>query len=160
MPFSPSESQQALHEQFNRMPATMCPNKQDFAAPGIATLKGVRILLVEDSWHVARALEAILDNIGMIVSGPAASIAEAEKILQTEHPDVAVVDINLQGEMAYGLVAHLHERDVPVIVVSGYEVLPSIQQTVAAVLTKPIRAESLLTELRRVVSDIKRLKPA
>lgn len=157
---SHSVPQQALDRQIKRMPANMGRNEQDFTAPGITTLQGVRILLVEDSWHVAHALETILENIGMIVAGPAATIAEAEKLIHAQRPDVAVIDMNLRGEMAYGLVAHLHARDVPVIVVSGYEVLPCVQESAAAVLTKPIRAESLLTELRRVVAAHNILKTA
>lgn len=147
------DPQHTLNQPPKRMPAHMRLIEQDFTAPDITTLQGVRILLVEDSWHVAHALETILENIGMIVAGPAATIAEAEQILRSQCPDVAVIDMNLHGEMAYGLVAYLYERDVPVIIVSGYEVLPCVQETAAAVLTKPIRAESLLTELRRVVAS-------
>lgn len=123
------------------------------SATTVATLKGVRILLVEDSWHVAHALEAILDTIGMKVQGPAATIAEAEALLAKDTPDVAIVDMNLHGEMAYGLVARLHDLDVPVIIVSGYEVHPSMHNTATTILTKPIRAEALLTHLRRVVAE-------
>ena len=54
--------------------------------------------------------------------------------------------------MAFDLIGKLHERGVPVIVVSGYEVVPALKQRVAAVLTKPIRAEALLTELRMVIA--------
>lgn len=150
---SHTDLEHALKPHSAGIPVIVRRHEQDFTAPGISTLKGVRILLVEDSWHVAHALASILDNIGMIVAGPAATLADAEKILHTQRPDVAVVDMNLHGEMAYGLVAHLHQLDIPVIVVSGYEVLPCVQETVAAVLTKPIRAEQLLTELRRVVSQ-------
>jgi DNA-binding NtrC family response regulator len=98
-------------------------------------------------------LEAILDTIGMIVIGPAATIAGAEQLLLQATPDVAVVDINLHGEMAYGLVAKLHDLEVPVIIVSGYEVHPSMHNTSTTILTKPIRAEALLTHLRRVVAE-------
>ena len=86
-------------------------------------LAGVRVLVVEDAWHVAKALKSALEEVGMSVAGPAARIAEAEQLLDQEVPDLAVVDVNLKGEMAYGLIDRLHDRGVRVIVVSGYAVL-------------------------------------
>ena len=56
--------------------------------------------------------------------------------------------MNLQGEMAYGLVDRLNERGIPVVVVTGYEVLPSLADKVVTILQKPFRAEGLLKTLR------------
>ena len=57
----------------------------------------------------------------MVVVGPAATVAEAEKLLLSHALDVAVVDINLRGEQAYGLIDRLHAHGVPIIVASGYD---------------------------------------
>ena len=54
-------------------------------------------------------------------------------------PDVAVVDVNLKGEMAYGLIDLLHDRGVRVIVVSGYAVLPKSARTLRMKSTMPSR---------------------
>ena len=74
------------------------------------SLSGVRALVVEDSWQVANAITRLAENTGMVVIGPAATVAEAEQLLLTLTPDVAIVDINLRGEMAYGLIERLHEK--------------------------------------------------
>lgn len=129
------------------------PNAQDPGTDGSADLKGVRVLVVEDSWHVARALQSMFEILAIDVAGPVATTAEAERLIAAQTPDMAVVDINLQGEMAYGLIDSLNDRGVPVIVISGYSILPGLEEKVAAVLHKPFRAAALLTTLRRVAAQ-------
>jgi DNA-binding response OmpR family regulator len=110
------------------------------------------VLVVEDHWHVAQALRSLLLAEGMDVSGPAASTAEARHLLAEQKPCLAIVDINLKGEMAYGLIDQLHKAGVRVVVVSGYALLPTLTDKVAAVLQKPFNGPELLAALRRAVS--------
>ena len=119
---------------------------------GAAELRGLRVLVVEDSWHVASALKALLEELGINVAGPAATLDEAEGLLATREPEVAIVDINLKGEMAYGLIDRLHGRGVRVVVISGYAVPQVAQGKVAAILQKPFSAKSLLAILRQVAA--------
>jgi CheY-like chemotaxis protein len=116
-------------------------------------LKGLRVLVVEDSWHVANALSSLLEELGIDVAGPAASLQEAERLLEARDPQVAIVDINLKGEMAYGLIDTLHARGARVVVISGYAVPQVAQSKVAAVLQKPFSAKSLLAVLREAASS-------
>ena len=106
------------------------------------------MLVVEDTWHVAKALKSALEQVGMDVSGPAATTAEAR--LMAEHtPLVAVVDVNLKGEMAYGLIDQLQDQGIRIVVVSGYAVLPQLTGKVAALLQKPFTGPELLAAMRR-----------
>ena len=107
--------------------------------------------MVEDAWHLAKALKSALTEVGIDVAGPAATIAEAERLVAEHQPDVAVVDVNLNGEMAYDLIDWLHDRGVRVIVVSGYAVLQRSTDKAAAVLQKPFSVALLLATLRRVL---------
>ena len=108
-------------------------------------LLGLRVLVVEDSWHVATAIQSLLRSFGADVAGPVASTADAERLLAEELPHVAIVDINLRGgELAYDLIEKLHDLEVRVIVVSGYSALRLHQDKVAAVLQKPITEAELL----------------
>jgi two-component system, response regulator PdtaR len=116
------------------------------------SLIGRSILVVEDSWHAAQALKAVLDKAGMDVSGPVATVTTARASVAKKRPAMALVDVNLGGEMAYGLIDELLGQDIAVVVVSGYELLPSLEPKVAAILTKPIRAAVLLATLRRIAS--------
>lgn len=114
-------------------------------------LAGLRVLVVEDAWHVAKALKSALEGFGMIVAGPIARIVDAEQFLIDEMPDLALVDVNLKGEMAYGLIDRLVEKRIPVVVVSGYAVLPRSVDKAAAVLQKPFSGAQLLATLRHAM---------
>ncbi len=117
-------------------------------------LVGLRILLIEDSWHVAQAYKSLLEMVGLVVIGPAGTIAEAEKLVAGQLPDIAVVDVNLHEVISYGLIDRLIASNVPTIVVSGYESHPALQGRPAAVLTKPVRARLLLATVRRILEQI------
>jgi DNA-binding response OmpR family regulator len=116
------------------------------------SLNGMRVLVVEDSWPVANAIKRLAENAGMVVVGPAATVAEADQLLLTLTPDVAIVDINLRGEMAYGLIDRLCMKDVPTIATSGYDAFSFGKDKVTVFLTKPFRAGSLLAHLRRIMT--------
>jgi DNA-binding NtrC family response regulator len=114
-------------------------------------LRGVRVLVVEDAWHMATALMVLLANLGMEVAGPAATVAEAERLAARHRPELAVVDINLKGEMAYDLVDQLHDGGVPVIVVTGHAVLPRLSGKTVAILQKPLDGPDFVAALRQAV---------
>jgi CheY-like chemotaxis protein len=122
------------------------------SAPGTGRLSGLRVLVVEDSWQVATAVESLLRSFGAEVAGPAASTMEAERLLAERIPHVAIVDLHLRGgELAYDLIDKLNDLAVRVIVVSGYS-HPRLQQDkVAAVLEKPITEAELLAAFQ--ISD-------
>jgi DNA-binding response OmpR family regulator len=119
---------------------------------GASGLRGVRVLVVEDTWLVAKALKTALEGLGMVVAGPASNTADADRLVAEETPDLAVVDVNLKGEMAYGLIDRMHDRGVRVVVVSGYAVLPSSTKKAAAILQKPFSGAELQATLCQVMS--------
>ena len=85
----------------------------------------MRVLVVEDSWHVARALKSVLEQMGMAVAQPAATLADAEQLIAANVFDLAVMDINLKGETTYDLMDRLHDQGVRIVVLSGYPALPN-----------------------------------
>src|SRR3979411_104295 len=60
-------------------------------------LKGLDILLVEESWPIGIAMKNIPRRRGAEVPGPAATAAEAARLLSEHTPDVAIVDVSLRG---------------------------------------------------------------
>jgi DNA-binding response OmpR family regulator len=114
-----------------------------------SVLKGARILVVEDHWHIARALKTLLDDIGAGVIGPAATVAEAKRLVAKQKPDLAIVDINLKGEMAYALIEQLHDQGVRLVIVTGYSVLAQAIERIAVVVHKPFNTSTLLAALRQ-----------
>ena len=95
-------------------------------------MKGARVLVVEDHWVVANALKSLLEAEGAEVTGLASTTVDAHRLAIGHEFDLAVVDINLKGEMAYGLITQLHDLGVRVVVVSGYAVLPGLTEKAAA----------------------------
>jgi DNA-binding NtrC family response regulator len=118
---------------------------------GSSELNGLCVLIVEDSWDVGTGLKMLLESWGAVVSGPAATTADAVHLVCERTPDVALVDINLRdGEQSYCLINQLHEQGISVIVVSGYaDVSPAVGKA-TAILQKPIREDVLLASVRRV----------
>ena len=132
----------------------------ELAAPAsvASALSGMRVLVIEDIWIVAQSYVELLDNLGVIVSGPAGTVAEAMSLIDRRIDrgatpiDAALVDLDLGGEMAYGVVDALNARGVPVLVVTGCDVVPEFANKVRAVLKKPIRAGALITALRGIAA--------
>jgi CheY-like chemotaxis protein len=116
-------------------------------------LPGARVLVVEDHWHVASAMKSLLEVEGAAVIGPVATTADAHRLATEQELDLAVVDINLRGETSYALIDQLYGLGVPVVVVTGYAVLPQLTEKVAAVLQKPLNGVELLAALRRALSS-------
>ncbi len=86
------------------------------AAPG-----GGRILVVEDEAIVAMEFEATLRGLGYEVIGPAGTLGEALRLIETAgRIDAAVLDVNLAGCPSYPAADLLAERGVPMIVATGY----------------------------------------
>jgi len=120
-------------------------------AGAIHDLSDLCVLVVEDSWDVGTGLKMLLESWGAVVSGPAATTADAVRLVSERTPDVALVDINLRdGEQSYCLINQLHDQGIRVVVISGYaDVSPSAGKVVA-VLQKPIREDVLIASIRPV----------
>ncbi|MFA9443397.1 MAG: response regulator [Hyphomicrobium sp.] len=115
-------------------------------------LKGFKVLLVEDSWHAAQAMQDLLETWGMIVIGPVASASEAKKFIGSNAPPIAIVDIRLKDGLAYDLIDLLNDKGVSVIIASGYADVPALKSKAAAILQKPFPARELRATLISVMA--------
>ena len=122
-------------------------------ASGSPELKGARILLVEDSWQLGNAMKRLLRVLGADVAGPAATIADAERLVAEHTPDVAIVDINLRdGERSNDLIDRLHAQRIPVVIVTGYTAVSLRPGMAEAILQKPVSMETFLAILRPILA--------
>ena len=71
---------------------------------------------------VASALKTMLEELGCKVVGIASRVSEAEKFAHHEQLDGVLLDLNLGGEYSYDVTDILHERNIPFIILSGYDV--------------------------------------
>jgi DNA-binding response OmpR family regulator len=84
-------------------------------------LTGLRVLVVEDEGLIGLMVEDFLDRFGCQVAGSAGNAIDAFQMIRTVAIDVAVVDLKLQGEMAYPLADALIAADVPFVFATGIE---------------------------------------
>lgn len=115
-------------------------------------LKGVRVLIVEDEFLVAIMLEQELQAHGCVTLGPYPTLAEARAATRREQFDLAILDVNLNGEMVYAVADELAERNIPFLFVSGYLAtdLPARFRS-APRISKPHEPQRLISEIQRLV---------
>jgi CheY-like chemotaxis protein len=90
------------------------------------------VLVVEDESLVSMLIQDILADIGCEVIGVAPTYVDAIEGAKSHPIDVAILDINLNGQMRFAIADLLSRRGVPFVVASGYEkeTLPAQFQTV------------------------------
>jgi PAS domain S-box-containing protein len=120
-----------------------------------------RLLIVEDELLVAMELANALQSEGWDVMGPAGTIEEAFGLLaENDPPDVAMLDINLHGELVYPVADLLQAKGVPVLFCTGYET-PNHgdRYRFCPTIRKPANLKILTDELRQLVR-VDRRRPA
>ena len=123
------------------------------AASG-APPRGPVVLVVEDELLVATDLEHLLGRAGWRVLGPAATVAGALRLLDgTTTPDVALLDVNLHGEMVTPVAAALRSRGVPFVLASAYDEPQLLAEALAGVpnVGKPFDPRQLLAALTQAM---------
>ena len=86
-----------------------------------------RALVAEDSLLILLALEMLLELHHVAIVSQASTVTEAMTLAQAGGFDIAILDINLHGEMVFPVADLLLQRGVPVIFTTGYapgETLP------------------------------------
>jgi DNA-binding response OmpR family regulator len=80
----------------------------------------MRVLIAEDEFLVGLQLEEDLRSAGCSIVGPFSTLEKATQASRRERFDLAVLDINLNGDRVYPLADELSARGVPFIFLSGY----------------------------------------
>jgi CheY-like chemotaxis protein len=113
-------------------------------------MAGKRILVVEDEFLIALDITGALEQGGLVVIGPLASVRDALRALESEKVDGALLDANLGGEPVGRVADALLARKVPFAFVSGYgrEQLPQQHQG-APLIGKPFTGQDLLGVVAR-----------
>ncbi|MCS6625587.1 response regulator [Roseibacterium beibuensis] len=82
---------------------------------------GRRVLIVEDESLVAMLLETILEDMGCVAVGPAATVDEGMKMAADAEPiDAALLDVNVAGKQVFPIAEALKTRGVPFVFSTGY----------------------------------------
>lgn len=83
-------------------------------------LAGLRILLVEDEYFIADDLARALSGAGASIVGPCATVARAERAIDADGIDFAILDLNLHGESGVQVAEHLLRLEIPFAFATGY----------------------------------------
>ena len=78
-----------------------------------------RVLIVEDEYFIADDIAQVLEKAGAAVVGPAPTREAALALLTSERVDIAVLDIELHGELVFPVADYLRARAIPFIFATG-----------------------------------------
>jgi DNA-binding response OmpR family regulator len=112
----------------------------------------MRVLIAEDEFLVGIQLEEDLRSAGCSTVGPFSTLETATRASRFERFDLAILDINLNGDRVYPLADELSERGVPFIFLTGYIAadLPERFRR-SPQITKPHDPAALIREIQTVV---------
>jgi DNA-binding NtrC family response regulator len=85
------------------------------------TLRGRRVLVVEDWLVVAQEIENLLKELGCTVIGAIPRLEKALECARSETFDAAVLDVNLNDEEVYPVADELLMRGIPFVFMTGYD---------------------------------------
>ncbi|EIE49314.1 histidine kinase [Salipiger aestuarii] len=131
-------------------PATP-PDRGDFRLQGTG-------LVLEDTLIIAMDAASILEDLGASKVEMQSSVSAALDWVGTNHPDFAVLDVNLGDEQSLPVAEALAVRGVPFVLATGYgeaEELARIYPP-CVIVQKPFSAASLEQALRQATADLGR----
>lgn len=115
--------------------------------------EGRSILIVEDEPLIAMMLEDFLESLGHRVQGTCETVAEALAETEKGGFDLAILDVNLQGENAWPVAFRLKERGIPFVLASGGHVDPPPPEFAAVpMLEKPYTIERVTPVLNEALA--------
>jgi len=112
---------------------------------------GRRIFVVEDEFLIRMLLEDMLTDLGYDLVGMAGRVDEAAEMAQTKDFDLAILDVNLDGQDVYPVADVIGKRGLPFMFVTGYggRGLPDNYRN-RPTLQKPFQ----LDELKRMLAQL------
>jgi len=124
-------------------------------------LRGVEILVADDTAGIREDIRDILRKFGMIVT-TCANGTEAIAQVETRDFDLVLSDIRMPDKTGYDVFAAARRRNqkTPVILMTafGYDpehnIVRASQEGLQAVLYKPFKVEYLLSEVRKAIQSV------
>jgi CheY-like chemotaxis protein len=116
---------------------------------------GRRVLIVEDEAMIRMLLDDMLTELGYTVAAEAARIDEAIGLVHEAAFDLAILDVNLNGQSILPVVEALLARNLPFVFATGYgqRGVPEAFRD-RPTLQKPFQSEALARLLASVAPRI------
>lgn len=115
------------------------------------SLSGKSVLIVEDEFIIGLMLRQEIASVGGTSIGPVNSVADALKEIESRVIHAAVLDAKLADGTSAELAACLAARQIPYVVVSGYDKasLPK-ELSGAPFIAKPVSVPLLMEAIQRL----------
>lgn len=120
---------------------------------GQNSVRGKRVLVVEDWLVVAQEIETLLTDLGCTVVGAVPRLEAALEFARNEPLDAAVLDVNLNDEEVFPVADELLLRGIPFLFMTGYDeqaLPPEFREWPR--LEKPFSAEEFSRSLRKAIA--------
>ena len=120
--------------------------------------RGLRVLLVEDEAIIAMLTEHMLREMGCDDVHIVGTVPMALSAIERDPPDVAVLDVNIRGEMVLPVARKLAEAGIPFAFATGYgktEMLADFHHY--PILQKPFDLPDLENALRHALGQHQRV---
>jgi CheY-like chemotaxis protein len=116
-------------------------------------LPAKRVFVVEDEVMIRMLLEDMLTELGCTIAAAAARLDEAVELAKTAAFDVAILDVNLNGQPILPVADLLASRGMPFVFATGYgeHGLPDAHRE-RPMLKKPFQLESLRRTLETALN--------
>ena len=122
-------------------------------------LRGLRILVVEDGVLVGLELAETLSSFGATVLGPCCDIDDALDLVKNAAFDVALLDVDLNGQPIWPVAESLHARGTPFVFSTGFSdtaLWPTAMQMTPTV-AKPYSTRSVVEAIRAASTEPSKL---
>lgn len=106
-----------------------------------------KVLIVEDEYMLAHMLEEMIQSLGVDEVSHAATLADAQGLVEAHEFDFAFLDINLGEENSIPLARELHARNIRFVFASGYDSKYDGEGISAPLLRKPLALEEIRAAL-------------
>jgi DNA-binding LytR/AlgR family response regulator len=125
-------------------------------------MAGIKVLLVEDDWIIAKEIAYTLQDLGFEMCGSLDSAEEAMKQLKVLQPDLVILDIDLSGEMTGIELAGVlkKEGNIPFIFLTALADSQTVEKAKLAepyaYLVKPVAPETLYSTIEITLHNASR----
>ena len=110
-------------------------------------LNGKRVFLVEDDVLLLMSLQDMVCGFGCVIADHAMAVEPALEIAREVLIDLAVLDVNLKGQLVTPVADLLARRAIPFVFATGYdsEILPAMSDRPRV--RKPYTADQIRTAM-------------
>jgi len=120
------------------------------------SLRGIKAIIVEDTFAVAQSLRFLLESLECEVTGIAARSDTAMKLIAEVPFDVAILDIQLSDGNIASVATRIREQGGRIIYVTGYADLESLPLELRAFprLVKPVDSDLLISTILELLGRV------